>query len=364
MFEFSFKLSAYESADDIRQGGDDFGLAGRDTTQCRCALRPSVARGVAGSGGNELSTGGREARGFPRHDRELGDSLREVRLRRPERSRGARATIPIGTGRDEASGECFEEEPGRFWVSGPILGRPPAVEFPRKTIWHRPASPTVPAIVSATRISPSQTPPGNCSRRSDRAGHSKKNSSASQQDVRSTCGPWTRSISSSTVAAVGCGCLQKSEIRSAATLRPASLSVTSVQFVFAMDAWSPPNRKAALMPKPAGHSCVNCVGRAVVPADALLSSSTTLNTTTPPFTLNGGANKSRTSSCSFFPLIVPSSTQLNGSGNSCADFGCTTDTFPHSMNSPKSSMLSSLPGTVQARSCAVCALSNNMYNYL
>lgn len=358
----SSRLAAHESANDFRQGGNDPGLAGRDSTQPRCAIRPSLTRRAACCRRDELSKGSRDIGRFARDGCELGGSLREARFRRSERPRRPREAIPVGARRDEASGECVEEIPGSLWIGGTSLGRSAAVQFSGETIRHRATSPAMPAPLSAPRFSAEETTTGSRSSRPSGTGRSKKNSSAWRQEVKWISGRWTRFTSSSMAADVECGCLQKSETPSVVTPRLANRSATSEQCVFATVAWSPPSQRAALTPKPAGHSCASSAGRAVTRADGLLSLSTTPSTITQLFTPNGVANRTRTSFCFSFLPIVLNSIRLNACGNSCVSSGCTIGTFPPSTNSSRSSTHSLPSGVDQTAPCVVSVLSRIMSN--
>src|SRR2546430_13908090 len=133
MLRLPCKLSAHESADDIRPGRDDPGTTGRDSSQPRCTLRPSLARGIAGCGGNELSAGSRGTWGFAGDGGKLGCSFREVRFRWVERPRGSRPTVTVREGRDEASGGRPEEKSRRLWITGASLGWPAVVQLSAET---------------------------------------------------------------------------------------------------------------------------------------------------------------------------------------------------------------------------------------
>lgn len=188
MLGASFKLLAHESADDLRPGRDDPGTLGRDSTQSRCALRPSVARGFAGRGGHELSAGSRGTWGLAWDRGKLGCSLREIRFRRVERPRGSRPAVAVREGRDETSGGRPEEEPCRVRIAGAALGWSAAVQLSGEAIRHRTTRPAMPAAVSSTRIPSTQTQTGNCSSGPANAGRSKKTPTTGRKKRRRTLG--------------------------------------------------------------------------------------------------------------------------------------------------------------------------------
>src|SRR5580658_10439766 len=223
----NLNLAVHESTDDIRPGRDDPGLAGRDSTQPRCALRSSVARGIAGSGGNELSAGVRDSRRFAWDGGKLDSPLREVWLWRFERSGRPRPTLSTEAGTIEASRGSLETQPGRLRTTRAALGRPPLVEFSGEAVWGDASRPAMPAIVPKPRVSAAQTSPRCRSSKPATSSGGKKNSSVWQEEERLICGRWTKSISSSTVAAAECGFRQRFVIQSAITRRLGRASATS-----------------------------------------------------------------------------------------------------------------------------------------
>src|SRR6202165_1798168 len=194
MVGLRLNLSVHESTDDIGPGRDDPGIAGRDSTQPRCTLRPSVARGAACGRGNELPAGSRGPWGFTWDGGKLGFSFREGRLRWAERAGGSRPTVTVGEGRDETSGGGSEEESRRLWIAGAALGRSAPIELPREEVWHRATRPAMPTAVSTTRVPSAQTPPESCSSRPASAGHRKKNSNAWRGEIRLSSGRWMKFI--------------------------------------------------------------------------------------------------------------------------------------------------------------------------
>jgi len=260
---------AYEGTDDIRPGRDDPGAAGRDTSQPRCPLRSSVARGVAGSRGDELPGSSEGPWGFSWNRGKLGTPFRAAWIRRLERGRAtgpAEATGPkgYGEGRDSAAAVS-----SRLRASGAAVGRALVVGFRAKAVRGDPEGAPVPTALSPIGFPAPQTAPGDRPSRPAIAGGGKKNSVDSPSILTSISGRWTKSISSSTAAGAACGFLRKSGTRFVAMRRPANSSATSEPSGSEMDAWSLPNLRDASMPKPAGPSFANCGARGANRRDPL-----------------------------------------------------------------------------------------------
>jgi hypothetical protein len=357
-------LVVHESTDDIRPGRDDPGFAGRDTSQPRCPVRSPVARGVAGSGGDELPGSSEGPGRFPRDGGKLGAPFRAAWIRRVERGRAnweAQATNPEGNdeGRDSATAVS-----GRLRAAGASVGWTLVVGFSAEAVRGDFEGAPVPTPLSPIGFPAPQTAPGDSPSRPATAGGSKKNSSDSPSTLTSTSGRWTKSISSSTVAGAVCGFRLKSGTRFVAMRRHANSSVTLAPSGSEMDGWSPPSLKGASMPKPAGPSFVSCGAGAGATAAAPSSSSTTPGITTPRFTPNGAAFKSPASSCCSSRLTAQTSTPSSESGNFSVSSGSTIATFQLSPSSPNSSTVSSRPGRDPTPPFASSARSDNMFSYL
>ena len=85
--------------------------------------------GVAGGGGNELSAGSRGARRFAWNGGELDSTLREVRLRRLERSGRPGPTFAAAAGAVAAGGDSLEAKSSRLRFARAALGRSALIEF-------------------------------------------------------------------------------------------------------------------------------------------------------------------------------------------------------------------------------------------
>src|ERR1039458_9119592 len=141
-------LVAHEGTDDIRQGRDDPGIAGRDTSQPRCSLRSPIARGVAGSRGDELPGSGEGSGRFSWNGGKLGAPFRAAWIRRLERGRAngpAQAAGPkgYGEGRDSAT-----EGSSRFRAAGAAVGRALVVGFRAEAVRGDPEGAPVPTALS------------------------------------------------------------------------------------------------------------------------------------------------------------------------------------------------------------------------
>ena len=357
-------LVAHEGTDDIRPGRDDPGVAGRDTSQPRCPLRSSVARGVAGSGGDELPGSGEGLGRFSRNGGKLGAPFRAAWVWRLERGRTngpAQATGPkgYGEGRDGVAAVS-----SRLRAAGAAVGRALVVGFRAEAVRSDPEGTPVPTPLSPVGFPAAQTAPGNRPSRPATAGGGKKNSVDSPSTLRSISGRWTKSISSSTAAGAACGFHRKSGTQFVAMRRPANSSATLEPSGSEMDGWSLPNPRGASMPKPAGPSFVSCAAGAGAAAAASSSSSITPGITMPLFTPNGAAFKSPASSCCSSRLTARTSTPSSESGSSSASSGSTIATSRLSLSSPNSSIGSSRPGRAPIPLFASSARSDAMFTYL
>ena len=234
-------LVAYEATDDIRPGRDDLGVAGRDTSQPRCPLRSSVARGVAGRRGDELPGSGEGAGRFPWNRGKLGPPFRAARIRSLERGRAngpAQATGPKGDGEGRDSAPALSS---RLWAASSAVGRALVVGFCAEAVRGDPEGAPVPTAFSPIRFPAPQAAPGDRPSRPDPAGGGKKNSADSPSTLKSISGRWTKSISSNMAAGAACGCHRKYGTRFVAMRRPASSSATLALFGSEMDDWSLPN---------------------------------------------------------------------------------------------------------------------------
>src|SRR6267142_4500301 len=258
MYLAVFTLSVHESTDHLRPGRNDPGPPGRDSTQPRCSLRSSLARGVVGRTRHELPRNGQSAGRFAWDRGELGTPLRTVRVCQAERARRPRTASAFGARRDETGGGGATEEYGRLWPAGAALGRTAVVQLCAKAIRCDAAGAPVPANVPTPRFPFAQTSSRNCSSRPASAGGGKKNSSASPPGIKSICGRWTKSISNSMAAAVVCGSLPRFAIRYVVTRPRAKASATSARCGYVTDVWWSPSPKAVLMPRHAGPSCASC----------------------------------------------------------------------------------------------------------
>ena len=357
-------LVAHEGTDDIRPGRDDPGVAGRDTSQPRCPLRSPVARGVAGSRGDELPGSGEGPGRFPWNGGKLGAPFRAAWVRRLERGRTngpAQATGPkgYGEGRDGAAAVS-----SRLRAASAALGRALVVGFRAEAVRGDPEGAPVPTPLSPVGFPAPQTAPGDRPSRPAPAGGGKKSSVDSPSTLRSISGRWTKSISSSMAAGAACGFRRKSGTRFVAMRRPANSSATLEPSGSEMDGWSLPNPRGASMPKPAGPSFVSCGVGAEVEAVASSSSSITPGITMPPFTPNGAAFKSPDSSCCSSRLTARTSTPSRESGNSSVNSGSIIATFRRLLSSPNSSTGSSRLGLAPIPHFASSARFDGMFNYL
>src|ERR1700722_10248589 len=153
-------LVAHEGTDDIRPGRDDPGFAGRDTSQPRCPLRSPVARGVAGSRGDELPGSGEGPGRLSGNGGKLGAWFRAACVRRLERGRTngpAEATGPkgYGEGRDGATADS-----SRLRAAGAAVGRPVVVSLRAEAVRGDPEGAPVPTALSPVGFPAPQTAPG------------------------------------------------------------------------------------------------------------------------------------------------------------------------------------------------------------
>ena len=357
-------LVAHEGTDDIGPRRDDPGIAGRDTSQPRCPVRSPVARGVAGSRGDELPGSSEGLGRLSWNGGKLGAPFRAAWIRRLERGRTngpAQATGPkgYGEGRDSAAAVS-----SRLRAAGAAVGRALVVGFRAEAVRGDPEGAPVPTALSPIGFPAAQTAPGDRPSRPATASGSKKNSSDSPSTLRSTSGRWTKSISSSTAAGAACGFRRKSGTRFVAMRRPANLSAILAPSESEMDVWSLPSLRGASMPKPAGPSFVSCSAGADAAAAGLSSLSTTLGITMPRFTPNGAAFKRPASSCCSCRLTAQISTPSSESGSCSASSGSTIATFRLSPSSPNSSTVSSRLGRAPTPLFASSARSDSMFSYL
>ncbi len=138
-------------------------------------------------------------------------------------------------------------------------------------------------------------------------------------------------IFNNTDRAVACGFRPKCGIPSCCIIRRASPLATSVPCACATANSLPSKSRSNSMPRPLGDSTGTCAGYRGALVGTLWLSRTMPGITMPACIRNGERLRNRNSSCSSFLPIVPTLTQLNGSGNSCDAFASTTGTSRNSV---------------------------------
>ena len=357
-------ILVHESTEHWQHRGDDLCVAGRDSAQLRIPIRSSVARGVVGGTGDELSSDGSRIGRWGAKRRVLGASVRPCWVRRVERRRSTRASTTFERGGAKTGGTSPASQSDRFRPRCPTLGWPALVGFLEATNGCDLACATVPATVSSDGFPTTQTTPSDSRRRSTAAGCTQKNSEDRPLIPLSTFGRWMRFIFSSMEVVAECGCHQRCSIRFANTHQRAKASVTSVPSGFETANSVTPNPVADLMPKLAGLSFAAFVVSVLVHVAGWWSSQITPSTTMRRCMLPGAKGKNRNFGSIFCLRIVLNSTPSSVSGNCFGDSACTTGTLRQSLNSQSPSMHSLPSGRDRTLFSNDSVLSSIMRNHL